>query len=116
MDFKELLTYLKGSFDPQTLFSLAIFVFFFTWFKKFVIWLYKIFNFGSDLHEKIQDIEPLKQEILNLKKDQEEIKSNQKIIYTKVENIEKNQETMKEFIRHKFDGIKNLLRKNNENT
>ena len=74
MDFKELLTYLKGSFDASLLITFAVIAFSLKFLKASFIWFYKVVIIGKDYHEKIQDVEPMKKDIEEMKKDMKEIK------------------------------------------
>jgi hypothetical protein len=104
MDFRELLTFIKGSFDTSLLIAFAFIAFTFRFLKVFAIWFYKVVITGKDLHEKIQDVEPMKKDI-------EEIKIIIKQIQEEIRELKKAEIKNQELIKHKFEGIKNLLKK-----
>ena len=104
MDFKELLGFIKGSFDTSLLIAFAFITFAFRFLKAFAIWFYKVVITGKDLHEKIQDVEPMKKHI-------EEIKIIIKQIQEELKELKKAEIKNQELLKHKFEGIKNLLKK-----
>ena len=66
MDFKELLTYLKGIVEPSVILAVAGVVYGFKTLKKILVNSYKYITIAKDLHEKIQNVKALELKVIQL--------------------------------------------------
>ena len=66
MDFKELLTYLKGIVEPSVILAIAGVVYGFKTLKKILVNSYKYITIAKDLHEKIQNVKALELKVIQL--------------------------------------------------